>query len=101
MDPTSLVIEILKQKQTITPLEQDILDTWNELCKHPFDMNSAYQQVIKNDVNHSDICSQIASLPTTTVKPLAAITEDDLRYNLNHQFELLIEKERRVPGNGQ
>ena len=31
MDATSIMIEMLKQKKYITPLEKDILDTWNEL----------------------------------------------------------------------
>ena len=39
MDATSIMIEMLKQKKYITPLEKDILDTWNELQKYPFDMD--------------------------------------------------------------
>ena len=33
----SLLIEGLRQARCITPLEKDILDTWNELQKSPFD----------------------------------------------------------------
>ena len=45
MDTIGLVIELLKQKAFITPLEQDILDTYHELNQESFDMNSAYHQV--------------------------------------------------------
>lgn len=100
MDTTGLVIELLKQKAVITPLEQDILDTYHELTKKFFDMDSACHQVLKNDTNHPDICAQIAVLPTTTTKSWNAITKEDIIYNLNHQLGLLIEKERRALGNG-
>ena len=33
----TLMIEGLRQAKCITPLEKDILDTWNELQKSPFD----------------------------------------------------------------
>lgn len=34
MDINGLITELLKQNRFITPLEQDILDTWNELLPH-------------------------------------------------------------------
>ena len=38
----SLLIAYLRQKQYITDLERDILDTWNELAEEsPFDRSSA------------------------------------------------------------
>ena len=52
MDYNTLLIDTLRAKQYITPLEKDILDTWNELQKYPFEMNSAERQVISNDINH-------------------------------------------------
>lgn len=36
----SLLIAYLRQKQYITDLEKDILDTWNELQKNPFDRSA-------------------------------------------------------------
>lgn len=101
MDPTSLVIEMLKQKQVLTPLEQDILDTWNELQKRPFDMNAANRQIVSNDINHPQIALAVAALPTTVQKPRNQITEEDLRYILNMQLSGLIAKETEVLSNGQ
>lgn len=44
----SLLIEGLRQARCITPLEKDILDTWNELQKSPFDRSSAQLQIVQN-----------------------------------------------------
>ena len=94
MDATSIMIEMLKQKKYITPLEKDILDTWNELQKYPFDMNSAERQVISNDINHPKVAIMVTAMPTTIPKPREQITETDLRYLLTMQLSGLIEKER-------
>ena len=101
MDATSIMIEMLKQKKYITPLEKDILDTWNELQKYPFDMNSAEQQVISNDINHPKIAAMVTAMPSTVQKPRENITETDLRYLLTMQLSGLIEKDRAVTRNGQ
>lgn len=68
MDPKSLITELMKQKGIITPLEQDILDTYNELSKKPFDRNSAIRQSQKNNVNHPDIFVEISAKPTTVLR---------------------------------
>ena len=101
MNATNIMFEMLKQKKYITPLEKDILDTWNELQKYPFDMNSAEQQVLSNDINHPKIAAMVTAMPTTVQKPREQITETDLRYLLTMQLSGLIEKEREVTRNGQ
>lgn len=93
MDFINFLIEILKQKQFITPLEQDILDTWGELQKHPFDMDSANRQIISNDINYPQIAAVVTALPTTVQKATSQITEQDLRYVLSMQLKGLIAKE--------
>ena len=37
MDYNSLLFACLKEKEYLTNLEKDILDTWNEIQKVPFD----------------------------------------------------------------
>ena len=93
MDRVNMLIKVLKAKRIITPLEKDILDTWNELHKNPFSMESAEKQVAMNDVNHKDIFDRIAALPTTVVKLRSTITEADIRYNLINQLNMLVDKE--------
>ena len=101
MNATNIMFEMLKQKKYITPLEKDILDTWNELQKYPFNMNSAERQVISNDTNHPKIAALVTAMPTTVPKPREQITETDLRYLLTMQLSGLIEKEREATRNGE
>ena len=101
MDYNTLLIDTLRAKQYITPLEKDILDTWNELQKYPFDMNSAERQVISNDINHPQITAVVTAMPITVPKPREQITETDLIYLLTMQLSGLIEKEREATRNGQ
>lgn len=101
MDPKSLFIEMLKQKQFITPLEQDILDTWDELQKQPFDMASANRKIVSNDINYPQIAAAITALPTTVQKSPNQITKQDLQYVLSLQLDGLIAKETEVLTNGQ
>jgi hypothetical protein len=101
MDSVSLLIELLKQKKYITSLEKDILDTWNELNKVPFDMESSLRQILSNDANHLDISAAVNTLPTTVQKPRDQVTETDRRYILTKQLEFLAQKEMEAYGNGQ
>lgn len=101
MDYNTILIDTLRAKQYITPLEKDILDAWNELQKYPYDMNSAERQVISNDINHPQIVAVVTAMPTTVPKPREQITETDLIYLLTMQLSGLIEKEREATRNGQ
>lgn len=81
----SLLIAYLRQKQYITDLEKDILDTWNELQKSPFDRSSAQLQIMQNNAKHPEILAAIKALPTTVIRPFDQVTENDIRYNLGEQ----------------
>ena len=89
----SLWIEGLRQAKQITSLEKDILDTWNELQKNPFDCASAQMQVVQNYGKYPGIVAWVAALPTTVVRNFNQITEYDIRYNLEKQLEALAAKE--------
>lgn len=89
----TLLIEGLRQAKRITPLEKDILDTWNELQKSPFDRNSAQLQIMQNNVSHPEIFASIKAMPTTVVRPFDQVTETDIQYNLGKQLEALAMKE--------
>ena len=89
----SLLIAYLRQKQYITDLEKDILDTWNELQKTPFDYRSTQMQVMKNDAKYPTVSTEIAALLTTVPKPIEQFTEADIRYNLTMQLVALAAKE--------
>ncbi len=89
----SLLIEYLRQKERITPLEKDILDTYNEIQKIPFDRNSAQTQILQNNEKYPEILAAITALPTTVLRPFDQVTESDIRYNLGKQLEALVSKE--------
>ena len=101
MDIKGLITELLKQNRLLTPLEQDILDTYNELSKKPFDRNSAIQQSQKNNVNHPDIFVEISAKPTTVLNPWAAASDEDVFSNLMSQLEALGKRELEARSHGQ
>ena len=89
----TLMIEGLRQAKCITPLEKDILDTWNELQKNPIDCSAAQRQVLQNDAKYPEIFFAIKSMPTTVPRPIERMTEFDIRYNLENQLAALAAKE--------
>ena len=101
MDPKSLITELMKQEGIITPLEQDILDTWAELLKHPLDMSAANEKIASNNLKHPDIYTKVSVLPSTVQKPVQEITETDLRYILDSQLTFLVQKKQEAHRNGQ
>lgn len=83
---------LLRQKQAFTDFEKDILDTENELQKTPFERITAELQLKKNSFNYPAIHAAIAVLPTTIVYPFTEATDEDIRYNLNHQLAKELEE---------
>ena len=88
MDHTALepIVEYLKQKNQLSPLESDFIKTWNMLVSQPFDDEAAKQKMVSNDVKYPEICAVIRAMPTTEVKPMSEVTEADLKYNLYNQL---------------
>ncbi len=82
MEGVSVLMGILKARNVITPLEQDILDTSHELNKTPFDRDFAIKKSLKNNTNHSDIFIAISPNPTTVFKFWVNISNEDIYFNL-------------------
>ena len=89
----NILITFLQEKQYLTDLEKDILDTWNELQKNPFDRSAAQKQVIQNNAKHPEIFVAIAALPATETRPFEQATDSDIRYKLEKQLAALAAKE--------
>ena len=89
----NILITFLQEKQYLTDLEKDILDTWNELQKNPFDRSAAQKQVIQNNAKHPEIFVALAALPATETRPFEQATDSDIRYNLEKQLAALAPKE--------
>ena len=88
-----ILIATLKVKTYLTDLEKDILDTWNEIQKKPFDRASAQRQIIQNNVKYPDIFAAINARPTVNIRPFTQVMESDIQYNLKEQLTALALKE--------
>lgn len=97
----SALISVLRYSENITPLQKDILDTWHELNKSPFDKESARKQIISNNINHPDVFAVIQVLPGVVQKTFDAVTLEDMVFNLQRQLEDLVSKEMGDLANGK
>lgn len=86
------LVNILRLQNCISDLEKDILDTWNELNRNPFDMDSARIQELHNRTAYPDVQAAVLLLPTTVVKNYDQVNQYDLIYSLTCQLEFLLKK---------
>ena len=96
----SAIINFLCFKKAISPLEKDILDTWNILHKVPFDADFARKQIDSNNISHPDICIAIYAMPGVVLKPEAMVTQHDRESILRLQLDGLIAKEVEILDKG-
>lgn len=82
-----ILITALKVKPYLTDLEKDILDTWNEIQKKPFDRVSAQGQVIQNALKYPELLAVIIAVYSSTQGRV------DIRDNLEKQLMVLLMKE--------
>ena len=95
------LINILRFAGAITPLQKDILDTWDILHQNPFNDDTAQKQIVSNNVNYPDIFVAIRLSPDVIQKPFRTVTKDDMVFNLGRQLDGLIAKEMEVQINGK
>ena len=96
----SAFVNALRYTKQITPLQKDILDTWDELQKKPFDTDSARKQIVSNNFSHPDIFMAISAMPGIMQKTAADLTQDDMIFTLRHQLDGLAAKEMEAHING-
>lgn len=89
----SAIVNVFCCVKDITPLQKDIVDTWNVLQKNPFDETEAKKQIASNIGKHPDVALAVNAKPTTIQKRADEITQTDLIYILWSQLEFLIVKE--------
>ena len=78
----SMIINVLRYAEQITPLQKDIIDTWDTLQKRPFDAEAARKQILSNNVNHPNLLAAITVIPDVIQKPFSAVTQEDMVFNL-------------------
>ena len=96
----SAIINMIHITNNLTSLQKDILDTWNELQKNPFDSKSAYIQIVNNNINHPDVFIAIRTMPDVVTKTAETLTLDDMIFTLNRQLKALVTKEMMIRKNG-
>ena len=89
----SAIINALCFANEISPLQKDILDTWDTLHKIPFNTESAHKQIFSNNINHPDIFLTISIEPGIVQKSAETLTQDDMVFTLCRQLEGLVAKE--------
>lgn len=88
-----VLIECLKEKQFITELEKDILDSWHGLQKEPFNRQELEKKIMENNAKYPEIFVKISTTPGIITKPFKQVTDEEVRKNLLMQVELLCVKE--------
>ena len=89
----SMLINILRYADQVTPLQKDIIDTWDTLQKRPFDAEAARKQILSNHVNYPELFLAISAMPDVIQKPFDAVTQEDMVFNLRRQLDGLAAKE--------
>lgn len=97
----SALVNVLRYANQITSLQKDILDTWDELQKKPFDAESAHRQIAANNFSHPDVFMAISALPGVVHKTAETLTQDDLIFTLRRQLDGLAAKEMGAQANGK
>lgn len=88
----SILISTLRASKMITSLQKDILDTWDVLNEKPFDAAKAQRQMRLNNISYPDMIVTIGSMPGVVYKSSDTLTENDIRFTLGKQLEVLIAK---------
>lgn len=96
----STLVNVLRYSKQITSLQKDILDTWDELQKKPFDAESAHRQIASNNFSHPDVFMAITAMPGIVQKSAMDLTQDDMIFTLHRQLDGLAAKEMGDRANG-
>ena len=87
------VLEYLKQRHNLTDLEKSIIETANELSKHPFQRDSAERKVGENNLMHGDLFENEFKYASALVQPLNLLPDEDILGNLKFQLLKMCAKE--------
>ena len=89
----SILIATLRASKMITSQQKDILDTWDILNEKPFDAAKAQAQMCSNNISYPEMIATIGSMPGVVYKTAQTLTEEDIRFTLGKQLEVLVAKE--------
>ena len=101
MDIVSVLIEWLKDKKQLSQMESDLVETFKELTKDPFERPSAALRMGLNYGRYLDVFAEAGIVSGGTAQPDYTLSDEEIRSNLQWQLLKLAEKEQTVLNNVQ
>lgn len=96
MDEVRHLITMLRRQVNITDLEFDIVCTWDELEREPFETGSAYGQFLYNKTLYADTIADVGGEESDALHAIERpITDEKVRHALSLQLSHMLEFERR------
>lgn len=90
---TNAYIKYFRQVADKTSRQKDILDTWSEMNRNPFDRRTAINQAKKNNMRYPQLVAEIMAAAVVGMRPWEELSDDDICYNLQLQLDVLIGEE--------
>lgn len=81
-------IAYAENNSNLTDTQKDVVDTWKELNKYPFDRNSAEQRILMNNSKHWEYAASVDLSPNHA--PVMQLSDNDLIFNLQNQLIYLV-----------
>ena len=90
---TNTYIKYFRQVLDKTSRQKDILDTWDEMNRNPFDRRTAINQAKKNKMRYSQLVAEITTASIVGTRPWEELSDYDIYCNLQWQLDVLIGEE--------
>lgn len=86
MDPQKIIVdmilEYLKGKEKLSPLEKDILEISQLYTERPVNRTEAIRKILEVDSNYPDVATIIRTAPGTWLVPFDCLSDDNILGNL-------------------
>ena len=77
-----MILEYLKEKGKLSPLEKDILEISQLYTERPVDRTEAIRKILEADSSYPDAAAIIRTAPGTRLVPFDCLSDDDILGNL-------------------
>lgn len=77
-----MILEYLKEKGKLSPLEKDILEISQLYTERPVNRTEATRKILEVDSNCPDVATIIRMAPGTQIVPIDCLSDDDILGNL-------------------
>ena len=77
-----MILEYLKEKEKLSPLEKDILKISQLYAERPVNRTEAKRKILEVDSNYPDVTTIIRTAPGTRLVPFDCLSDDNILGNL-------------------